>query len=142
MFATSSKAWLAAHPPPDSAFAESLARASVRVGGGEELRFAVREFLDEFELLPRPDLMDRAIRERPEPTGSAPADAYLGALAEHLAATRGLERPPWAAEPERFLNRFWFLSDVPGFRALAVAESPAAFRRRGIFIAKGALERV
>jgi hypothetical protein len=34
------------------------------------------------------------------------------------------------------------LSAVPGFRALALAQSPAAFRRRGIFIAEGALQRV
>lgn len=142
MSATSSKDWLAAHPPPDSAFVQSLAHVSLRVRNGEDFRFAVREFLDEFDLLPRHDLMDRAIRERPERTGSAPTDAYLGALAEHLAATRGLERPAWAVEPARFLSRFWFLSDVPGFRALAVAQSPAAFRRRGIFIAEGALQRV
>ncbi len=142
MSATSSKEWLAAHPPPDSAFVQSLAHVSARIRNGEELRFAVREFLDEFELLPRPDLMVRAIRKRPELTGSAPADAYLGALAEHLAATRGLQRPSWAVEPERFLDRFWFLSAVPGFRALALAQSPAAFRRRGIFIAEGALRRV
>jgi len=142
MPATSSKEWLAAHPPPDSAFVQSLAHVSARVRSGEELGFAAREFLDEFELLPRSDLMDRAIRQRPELTGSAPADAYLGALAEHLAATRGLERPAWAVEPQRFLDRFWFWSDVPGFRALALAQSPAAFRRRGIFIARGALQRV
>lgn len=142
MSATSSKDWLAAHPPPDSAFVQSLEHVSERVRRGEELRFAVREFLDEFSLLPREHLMQRAIRRRPEPTGSARADAYLGALAEHLAVTRGIERPAWAVAPERFLDRFWFASDVPGFRALAIAESPAAFRRRGIFIAEGALQRV
>jgi hypothetical protein len=79
---------------------------------------------------------------RPESTTDPRADAYLGALAEHLAATNGIERPAWSLEPERFLERFWFVSEVHGFRALAVAQSPAAFRRRGIFIAKGALERV
>jgi hypothetical protein len=84
----------------------------------------------------------RAIRARARPTGDARADAYLGALAEHLAATHGLERPAWAVEPERFLDRFWFVSAVPGFRALAIAQAPAAFRRRGIFIAQGALQRV
>lgn len=109
---------------------------------GEELRFAVREFLDEFGLLPRADLRDRAIRARARPTGDARADAYLGALAEHLAATHGLERPAWAVEQERFVDRFWFVSAVPGFRALAIAQAPAAFRRRGIFIAQGALQRV
>lgn len=104
--------------------------------------FAVREFLDEFALLPRDDLRRRAIEERPEQTGDSRADAYLGALAEHFAAAGGLDRPDWSIEPDRFLDRFWFPSDVPGFRALAIAQSPAAFRRRGIFIAAGALERV
>lgn len=138
----SSKAWLAANPPPDSAFVQSLAHVAARLREGEDLRFAVREFLDEFELLPRRELMQRAIDERPTLTGEAPADAYLGALGEHLAARRGLERPAWVTEPGRFLDRFWFLSEVPGFRALAIAQSPAAFRRRGIFIAEGALQRV
>lgn len=142
LMVATTKEWLAAHPPPDEAFVQSLAHVSARIRRGEGLRFAVREFLDEFQLLPRGDLMERAIRERPALTGSAPADAYLGALAEHLAATHDLERPSWAVEPGRFLDRFWFLSDVPGFRAIAIAQSPAAFRRRGIFVAEGALQRV
>jgi len=142
MSAENSSEWLATHPPPDSAFRETLALAAERIRNGEDLRFAVREFLDEFQLLPRDDLRARAIRDRPAPTSDVHADAYLGALAEHLAATRGLERPDWAVEPSRFLDRFWFVSERPGFRALAVAQSPAAFRRRGIFIAEGALQRI
>jgi hypothetical protein len=142
MAASTLKEWLAAHPPPDPAFKQTLALGAERVRGGEDLGFAVREFLDEFALLPRDDLRARAIAERPELTGDAHADAYLGALAEHLAATRGLERPDWATEHARFLDRFWFVSDVPGFRAIAIAQSPAAFRRRGIFITEGALTRV
>jgi hypothetical protein len=140
--ATSLREWLAAHPPPDHAFRQSLAGVAERVQAGEDLRFAVREFLDEFALLPRDDLRRAAIDRRPAPTGDARADAFLGALAEHLATTAGLERPNWSVDHARFLERFWFPSPVPGFRALAIAESPAAFRRRGIFIARGALERV
>jgi hypothetical protein len=49
--ASNTKEWLAAHPPPDSAFEQTLALVSDRVRAGEDLRFAVREFLDEFELL-------------------------------------------------------------------------------------------
>ena len=136
------KDWLAAHPPPDSAFKQTLAVVSERVRSGEELLFAVREFLDEFNLLPREDLKARAISARPMPTGDARADAYLGALAEHLASIQGIERPAWAIDPERFLDRFWFVPETRGFRALAIVESPAAFRRRGVFIAEGALQRV
>jgi hypothetical protein len=140
--AISLREWLAEHPPPDSAFRQSLAGVAERVRAGEDLHFAVRELLDEFALLPRDDLRRAAIDRRPAPTGDARADAFLGALAEYLAANAGLERPGWSIEQGRFLQRFWFVSPVAGFRALAIVESPAAFRRRGIFIARGALERV
>lgn len=106
------------------------------------MSFAVREFLDEFQLLPRRDLMQRSIDGRPPASGSASADAFIAALAEHLAARHGLERPGWSIEPSRFLSGFWFASDVPGFRATAIAQSPAAFRRRGIFVSERALSRV
>ncbi len=135
------KDWIAANPPPDEAFTQSLALVADRVRAGEELRFAVRELLDEFKLLPRVDLRERAIATRPAPTGDPRADAYLGALAEHLAVVNGLDRPGWTTEPERFLERFWFPHLLPAFRPLAIAQSPAAFRRRGIFIAAGALDR-
>jgi hypothetical protein len=38
--------------------------------------------------------------------------------------------------------RFWFVSEVPGFRAIAIAQAPAAFRRRGVFIPERSLHRV
>jgi len=69
-------------------------------------------------------------------------DAYLGALAEHLAVAHDLERPTWAIEPERFLDRFWFVSEVPGFRAVSISQAPAAFRRRGVFVPERSLHRV
>lgn len=74
--------------------------------------------------------------------GDSRHDAYLGALAEHLAAVHGLSRPAWSVGPGRFLDRFWFLSEVPGFRAVAIAQAPAAFRRRGIFVPERSLHRV
>lgn len=112
-----------------------------RALAGEDFRIGVRELLDEFGLLLTDEQRARAIAEEPPLTGDRRHDAYLGALAEHLAARHSLERPEWCCRPERFLDRFWFLSDVPGFRALAIAQSPAPFRRRGIFIAEGALQR-
>jgi hypothetical protein len=45
--ATSLREWLARHPPPDSRFRQSLAGVAERVRAGEDLRFAVRELLDE-----------------------------------------------------------------------------------------------
>ena len=142
MSAMTLKEWLADHPPPDSAFKQTLALVAERVRTGEDLLFAVREFLDEFSLLPRHDLKERAIGARPTPTGDARADAYLAALAEHLATAEDMDRPGWTIDADRFLERFWFVPETRAFWALAIVESPAAFRRRGIFISEGALQRV
>ncbi len=139
---TSFREWLAAHPPADERFTQTLAGVAERVRHGEELRFCVRELLDEFALRGRDELRLAAIRDEPAAIGDPRLDAYLGALAEYLAATHGLPRPAWSVGRSRFLEAFWFPSTVPGFRATAIAQSPAAFRRRGIFIARGALERV
>jgi hypothetical protein len=113
-----------------------------RARAGEDFRHAVREFLDEFALRGEAESRAEAIAERPQPTGDARFDAYLGALAEHLAAVHRLDRPAWSIEPARFLSRFWFVSDVPGFRATAIAQAPAAFRRRGVFVPERSLHRV
>ncbi|HEX3735607.1 MAG TPA: hypothetical protein VHU86_10720 [Solirubrobacterales bacterium] len=134
--------WLASHPPPAERLTETLDGVAGRLLAGEDFRYAVREFLDEFALRGEDRSRATAIAERPPASGEPRYDAYLGALAEHLALAHGLPRPQWSTEPARFLQRFWFLSDVPGFRAIAIAQTPAAFRRRGIFIPERSLHRV
>ena len=66
----------------------------------------------------------------------------LAGVAELLASTRQLRCPSWVREPGRFLDRFWFVSTEPGFRAIAIAQSPMALKRRGIFWPARSLERV
>jgi hypothetical protein len=134
--------WLKANPPGGARLTATLAGVAARARSGEDFHHAVREFLDEFSLRDGDDSRLGAISERPTPTGERRHDAYLGALAEHLAALGGLERPGWSVDPERFLDTFWFVSDVPGFRAIAVAQSLAAFRRRGVFVPERSLHRV
>jgi hypothetical protein len=134
--------WLASHPPGRKQLQQTLAAVAARTRSGVDFHHAVREFLDEFVL--RTDARARleAIAERPESTGDRRHDAYLAALAEHLATIYGIERPGWAVEPERFLDRFWFVSDTPGFRAVSIAQAPAAFRRRNVFVPERSLHRV
>jgi hypothetical protein len=134
--------WLGSHPPGPAQLTETLAGVARRVGSGEEFSHAIREFLDEFALRGDDRSRAEAIAERPLDTGAPRHDAYLGALAEHLAAVHDLDRPAWSVEPGRFLDRFWFVSEVAGFRALAIAQAPAAFRRRGIFVPERSLHRV
>jgi hypothetical protein len=133
--------WLAEHPPADERFTQTVAGVATRVRAGEDLRFAVRELLDEFALRGRDDLRARALAEEPENVDPH-VDAYLGALAEHLARTHDLAVPGWALSERRTLDHMWFPGVARGFRPTALRESPAAFRRRGIFIARDALTRV
>jgi hypothetical protein len=134
--------WLAAHPPATERLTQTLAGVAQRAHGGEDFHLAVREFLDEFALRASARSLADAIAEKPAPTGEPRQDAYLGALAEHLAAAHGLERPPWSVEADRFLSSFWFVSEVPGFRAISIAQAPAAFRRRNVFVPERSLHRV
>ena len=139
--AANSVDWLRANPPAPDRFTATLEGVAARVREGDDFRHAVREFLDEFALRADTSRVE-AISARPESTGDPAQDAYLGALAEHLAVTHRLERPAWSIEPDRFLDRFWFVSDIPGFRATAIAQAPAAFRRRGVFVPARSLRRV
>lgn len=134
--------WFASNPPAAEGLTQTLAGVATRARGGEDFRHIVREFLDEFALRGDDRSRTEAIAERPEITEDSRHDAYLGALAEHLAAVHDLSRPDWSVEPDRFLARFWFVSDTPGFRAVSIAQAPAAFRRRGVFIPERSLHRI
>jgi hypothetical protein len=67
------------------------------------------------------------------PPGDERWDVLFAGLAEHLAVRDGKAAPAWSAS--RGLRRFWFPFDTPGARAQALVHAPAAFRRRGVFVA-------
>jgi len=100
----------------------------------------IYQFIDDFRSRRR-NTQRALIRDRPDHTGSPLLDAYLAALAEYLANEVGLAVPAWVEDSDRFLAKWWIEGDVPSARPSAVAQSPAAFRRRGIFISERALER-
>jgi hypothetical protein len=77
----------------------------------------------------------------PRPTGDVRVDAAFAAMAEYLARRDGWAVPLWARLPEREAWPWWFVTDLRGLHARALVESPSSFRRRGVFITSGALER-
>ncbi len=68
-------------------------------------------------------------------------DAYLAAVAEHLAARYGFPVPAWAENHGRPLKRAFFAGGLESLKATLTFESPAAFRRRLLFVSKDALDR-
>jgi hypothetical protein len=97
----------------------------------------IAEFLEEFRHEAADERMPLLAGE-PAATGDRRWDVMLAALAEHLAAHDGHGAPAWA--DSRHLRRFWFPFNTPAARVDAVVHAPAAFRRRGVFIAPQELE--
>jgi hypothetical protein len=58
---------------------------------------------------------------------------FLAALGEHLAARDGLAAPAWAER--RTLRQLWFPFNTRAARVDALVHAPAAFRRRGVYVA-------
>jgi hypothetical protein len=112
----------------------TLARLGAMLAGSDDSRRwrLVAEFLEEYRWEPsgeRGFLLD----QEPARTGDERWDVFLAALAEHLAARDGRAAPAWAET--RALRRFWFPFNTRAARVDAVVNAPAAFRRRGVYVA-------
>lgn len=99
---------------------------------------AVLEFLDAFYA--SPETRAAAIAVAPERI-DALHDAYLAAVAEHLATSYGLPVPEWTETQGHDLRQPFFAGGLEGLKGVLVVESPTAFRRRLIFVSKNALSR-
>jgi hypothetical protein len=108
--------------------AEVARRASA---GADAFGPALREFLDEFYM--NPERRQAMIAEEPPPLASPREHATLGAVGEHLARRWGLDIPSWTDDPSRFLRAPYFTTRIEEFKAMLLAQSPLAFRRRLIF---------
>jgi len=118
---------------------ETLREVARRVKHGEqEFDFALGEFLDSFYL--RSERRLEAIAEAPERIEPL-RDAYLAAVAEHLARSYGMPVPAWTETQGNELNRPFFAGGLESLKAILLAESPTAFRRRLLFVSKNALSR-
>jgi hypothetical protein len=106
--------------------------------GEQKFDAAMLEFLDSFYADPE----DRAsaIRDRPELIDSL-RDAYLSAVAEHMAKAYDLPVPEWTETQGNDLHSPFFAGGLESLKGILVAESPTAFRRRLLFVSKDALSR-
>jgi hypothetical protein len=97
----------------------------------------VAEFLEDYRW-EQPDTRLALLEQEPPGTGDERWDVFLAALAEHLAARDGHGAPQWAQS--RSLHQLWFPFNTPAARVDALVHAPAAFRRRGVYVAPQELE--
>lgn len=74
--------------------------------------------------------------DEPPLTGDARFDALLAASAEHIASRYNRPGPLWTVVVDRFLDSPWWISALRSARLEAMLWTPAAFRRRGIFLSR------
>ena len=104
---------------------QTLSSTVQKIRGGMSFNRAIGQFLDAFYR----HQGDRQplIYEAPHRTGDDRQDAYVAAVAEHLARTFDMPVPKWTLHQSRYLNRPWFLEHGN------MAETPVSFRRRMIY---------
>ena len=117
----------------------TLAEVVSRVKTGERtFDPSMREFLDSFYV--NGNSRQQAIEERPEPI-DAVHDAYVAAVAEHLARVYELRMPEWSETHGNGLREPFFAGGLQSLKGVLTVESPTAFRRRLLFVSKDALSR-
>ena len=120
----------------------SLAEVATRSMDSTTFHLHLAEFLDEFRRERRLGMLaDEPRRLAPTYEGGDVADAYLAAVAVCLAREIQAPPPAWAWDESRKLRRPWFAWPGPALRATLLAESPAAFRERNLFVSANALSR-
>jgi hypothetical protein len=98
-------------------------------------------FADDFRGSPRPGKI-ALVAADPPLTGDRRFDAALAGVAEFFAAEAGIDRPAWIEHEQRFVEPWWFVASRPAFHAYTLANTPAAFARHGVFIAREVFSRV
>jgi len=101
----------------------------------------LREFLDSFYAEPSSGRRQAMLAAIPPLLEDDRENAYLAAVAEHLALRFHLWPPEWVEHKSRFLKRAFFPCGLESLKATLLMESPPAFRRRLIFVGSDPLFR-
>lgn len=129
---------LPASPEPFPLLRDTAAGAADAVlrDGFDSWKVPLFDFVDAFRRSPDASQVERAPSIRSDPR----LLALLAAVVETLCSEGGLSAPWWCAGI-RPLTQPWFIAGLENLKASALVESPAAFRRRGVFVMSGFLDR-
>lgn len=123
-----------ANLPRIAKIAKSIAHQDENPSLGADTLRRINHFVAQFmHDIKRLGLTAEMLSDAPESTGDRIIDTYLAALAEHLAQQYGLSVPAWSQAQHYCLEDPVFIAWGPNSRALALVETPSAFRRRNLF---------
>ncbi len=94
------------------------------------------DFVDDFRYYKDPGMV-----QEPFPLTNNRYDALLAATAQYICDEKGLTPPSWLFQVPACKSP-WFVSGLENLKAIALVESPLAFRMRKIFVLENFLTRV
>ena len=130
---------MAGHAPRPGYVPLRVASLGQLMAGADESRRwrLVAEFLEDYQWEPA-GTRYRLLEEEPRDTSDDRWDVFLAALAQHLASRDERAAPAWAEQ--RSLRQLWFPFNTRAARVDALVHAPAAFRRRGVYVAPQELD--
>jgi hypothetical protein len=130
-------AWVLARALPENA--TTFERLTQRLSGPEP-SYVLAELNDFLARLSASELAS-AVESAPPHKAPLFLRTYVAAMVEHAAARKGAEVPRWALETPA-LQEPYFASRLHGLRLHLLTSSPAAFRRRNLFVDASVGDRV
>lgn len=118
--------------------ADELAAALRRAARLGEMLRLVRQFVVDVDRDPNASM----IAAEPATTGDRRWDALVAGVVEDVAYRHRLPTPAWTRHPSRYLDEWWFVTDVRALRPWALKESPPAVANHGVFIRRASLVNV
>ncbi len=94
------------------------------------------DFVDDFRRTRKWSLI-----EKPLDLNNEKFDSFLASTIEYLCDEMGIETPNWTWEVP-VCKEPWFVAGYENLKAITIAESPAFFRRRKIFVLENFLSRM
>ncbi len=119
---------------------ESIYDISLLIKNGKDSAIVISNYLDEFRNATNKERI-AAISSKPT-GGIMEKGAYLAAVVEQLCLDYNIKIPDWVNKKEYFLKEPDFYSKFENVKAILIQQSPAAFRRRNIFVSNNVLSRV
>jgi hypothetical protein len=121
---------------------QSIRELVQQSGDARAFWYNVLEFVDELRRLRDPAMLSDEPQLLAERFAQGDvADAYVAAVAVALARELGTVPPTWTKAASRTLQQPWFAHPGAALRATLLAESPAPFRERNLFVSANALSR-
>ena len=105
--------------------------------GFESWKIHFMDLVDEFQRTLDPQLILLA----PPVELAREQRALLASIVLQLCMNENISPPTWSMK-KNFLSKPWFVSEMQSLKAMAIKESPIAFRRNNIFVLNNFLERV